>query len=201
MDGILAWLSELPPAALYGALALIAAVENVFPPFPADTVVAFGAFLAARGEGTLLGVFLATWFGNVAGAMLMYALGRWIGTERLQRRLGGAKAVQRVRDFHARYGAVAIFLSRFLPAVRAVVPPVAGALRVSAPRAAVLMGAASAIWYGIIAVLGFRIGDDWERLSAAVTSSTRIIGLVAAGIVIVAALVVWLRRRGARDTS
>ena len=198
---MLAWLSGLPAAALYGALALIAAVENVFPPFPADTVVAFGAFLAARGEGTLLGVFLATLIGNVVGAMLMYALGRWIGTERLERRLGGAKAVQRVRDFHARYGVAAIFLSRFLPGVRAVVPPVAGALGVSAFRAALLMGSASAIWYGVIAVLGYRVGDDWERLSAAVASSTRIIGFTAIGIVIVAALVVWLRRRGVRDAS
>ena len=39
MSGILDWLESLPVAALYGCLAIIAAIENIFPPVPADTVV------------------------------------------------------------------------------------------------------------------------------------------------------------------
>ena len=50
MSGILDWLETLPVAALYAALAIIAAIENIIPPVPADTVVAFGSFLAARGH-------------------------------------------------------------------------------------------------------------------------------------------------------
>ena len=65
MGGILDWLESLPVGALYASLALVAAIENIFPPVPADTVVAFGSFLAARGHGTALGAFLATWVGNV----------------------------------------------------------------------------------------------------------------------------------------
>jgi len=79
VEGVLGWLSGLPPAALYAALAVVSAAENVFPPLPADTVVAFGAFLAARGQATLLGAFLATWLGNVSGALLVYMLGRRYG--------------------------------------------------------------------------------------------------------------------------
>ena len=68
LQDLFAWLTALPPLALYAALAVTAAVENLFPPFPADTIVAFGAFLAARGDASLPGAFLATWLGNVAGA-------------------------------------------------------------------------------------------------------------------------------------
>jgi membrane protein DedA with SNARE-associated domain len=198
---LLDWLTGLPPVALYLALAVVAGIENVFPPFPADTVVAFGAFLAARGEATLLGVILATWIGNVAGAMLMYALGRRFGAQAMARRLGGKAAFERFERFHARYGMASLFLSRFLPGVRAVVPPVAGALRIPAVRAGLLMAAASAIWYGTIAVIAFRVGDDWERLRDTVGSSVRTMGLVATVVVVVALVVVWVRRRRARSDA
>ena len=101
MQGVLDWLTALPPAVLYLVLAIVAAVENVFPPIPADTVVAFGAFLAARGHATLAGAFLATLGGNTAGAMGMYAAGRRFGAERLARRLdAGAVSVKGKTNEH-----------------------------------------------------------------------------------------------------
>jgi membrane protein DedA with SNARE-associated domain len=202
VDAFLDRLATMPVPALYAALAVVAGLENVFPPVPADTVVAFGAFLAARGQGTALGVFVTTWFGNLAGAMLIYAVGRRYGAERLERRLLGdraADAESRLRALYGKYGLMALFLSRFLPGVRAIVPPLAGALRVPALRAAVAMGAASAIWYGGISYVAFRIGADWERLSGTVGRYGRI--SAAAGAVLVAiALAVWLVVRWRRET-
>ena len=55
---MLAWLAGLPPAAVYVVLALLAVVENVVPPVPADAAVALGAFLSHRGVTTPLAVFL-----------------------------------------------------------------------------------------------------------------------------------------------
>ena len=171
----------MPVPALYAALAVVAALENVFPPVPADTVVAFGSFLAARGQGTALGVFLTTWAGNVGGAMLIYAVGRRYGAERLERRLLGDRAVEaelRLRALYGKYGLAALFVSRFLPGVRAIVPPLAGALRIPALRAAVAMGAASAVWYGAISYLAFRIGADWDQLSGTVSRYGRVAAIV-----------------------
>ena len=201
MDGLLEWLTELPTGALYVVLALVAAIENVFPPFPADTVVAFGSFLAARGQGTLLGAFLSTLAGNLLGALLMFMVGRRFGAERLERRFGGQGAMLKFRVFHAKYGNPALFLSRFLPGVRAIVPPAAGALRLPPVRAMLLMGSASAIWYGTIAFLGYRLGDDWDRLYAAVKSSTRLMGLIAVGLVALVLIALWVRRRYARERA
>ena len=47
MDAILGWLLTLSPATLYTVIAATAALENIFPPFPSDVVVAFGSFVAA----------------------------------------------------------------------------------------------------------------------------------------------------------
>ena len=58
IESLLAWLSQLPPAAVYAVLALLAAVENVIPPVPSDAAVALGAFLSNRGLTTPLGVFV-----------------------------------------------------------------------------------------------------------------------------------------------
>jgi membrane protein DedA with SNARE-associated domain len=196
VQGFLDWLSSLPPFALYAALAVTAAAENIFPPLPADTVVAFGSFLAARGHGTAIGSFLATWVGNVAGAMVMYLAGRRFGAERVIRRLGGGEtAQQRLRALYGKQGVWALALSRFLPAVRALVPPFAGALRIPPIKAGAAIAVASAVWYGAITYLAFRVGANWEELAARVTAWGKLVGLVALAVAVVVAAVWWARRR------
>lgn len=194
---MLDWLSGLPPVALYAALAAAAAIENFFPPFPADTVVAFGSFLAARGAGSAIGSFLATWLGNVGGAMAVYALGRRYGAEWLARRFGGSGAQDRVQALYQRYGVLALALSRFLPGVRAVVAPLAGALRVPPLQAAVAIGAASAVWYGGITYLAYHVGSDWEELQRMIGSAGRGVAIAAAVVIAIGAAVWFVRRRRA----
>jgi membrane protein DedA with SNARE-associated domain len=190
------WLSGLPPAALYLALAVTAGLENIFPPLPADTVVAFGSFLAARGHGTAAGSFLSTWVGNIAGAMLMYYAGQRFGAERLTRRLGGSTGAQRrLHGLYGRHGVWALAFSRFLPGIRALVPPFAGALRIGPLKAAAAMGLASAVWYGAITWLAFQVGASWDELAARVASWGKVVGLVAAGLAALAVAVWYLRRR------
>jgi membrane protein DedA with SNARE-associated domain len=195
------WLTGLPIGALYLAIAIIAAIENFFPPVPADTIVALGAFLAARGHGTALGSFVATWIGNVGGAMVMYAIGRRFGAERLDRRFLGERgpaAESRIAALYGRYGIFALFLSRFLPGVRAVVPPVAGALRVPPIRAAAAIGLASSIWYGLITYAGFYLGSDWESVLATMREYGTIAGIVAGVVLTIGVLVWWMRSRRTR---
>ncbi|PYP80161.1 MAG: hypothetical protein DMD35_05255 [Gemmatimonadetes bacterium] len=88
--GLVEWLSHVPLSVLYLLMAAFAAVENVFPPVPADTVVALGSWLAARGQGSAFWAIFATWVGNVAGAGAMYVVGRRHGTAWMHRRGGMA---------------------------------------------------------------------------------------------------------------
>ncbi|HEU4632026.1 MAG TPA: DedA family protein [Gemmatimonadaceae bacterium] len=199
LQELFGWLTSLPPLALYAALAVSAATENVFPPLPADTIVAFGAFLAAHGEASLAGAFLVTWVGNVTGALLMYSLGRRFGAEWLARKFPAlsteGQAGQRISRLYERWGVPALFVSRFLPAARALVPPVAGALRVRPLTAILAIALASGLWYGAIAVLAYRIGERWSDLAATIGSAGRWVGIAAVGVTAVVAIVVLVRRR------
>ena len=199
IDRLLDWFAALPAALLYLALAVTAAAENVFPPLPADTVVAFGSFIAARGEASPVATFLSIMVGNIAGAMAMYWVGWRYGSDRIMRRLGGAGAGEaRLQAMYARWGLGAIAISRFLPGIRAIVPPFAGALRVGALRAGLAMTLASALWYGLITYFAYQAGANFDALRARMVQGQKWLGVGAAVIVVLALGVWWVRRRRTR---
>ncbi|HEX6965765.1 MAG TPA: DedA family protein [Gemmatimonadaceae bacterium] len=194
MDAFFTWMSELPAAVLYLALAAAAATENVFPPFPADTVVAFGSFLAAHQRAAFVGAFLAAWLGNVAGAVMVYGIARGAGGALWGTRFvprDGSDAAGRLRAFYERRGLVALAISRFVPGVRALVPPVAGALEVPVVPFALVIAAASALWYGIITLAAYRLAADWTAVERFISSFTHGVAIIA-GVVGALALAGWL---------
>jgi membrane protein DedA with SNARE-associated domain len=199
MTDVLSWLSTLPEPLLYGALVLAAFAENIFPPLPADTVIALGAFVAARGSGTALGVWTATMLGNLGGAMAMYGLGHRYGLPWLLQRfpaLFPSGATDRVSARFKTQGLLAVIVSRLLPGVRAVVPPVAGAMGLGAVRALIAMSLASGAWYGLVCVLAFRAGANADALLERIADEQQTVGLVAAGVVVLAVMVIgWRTRR------
>ena len=197
MEGVLTWLGELPPAVLYIVLALVAATENFVPPIPADVIVAFGSFLAAREHRSPIPTIIAVVIGNVGGALGMFALGRRYGADWIRSRLRvmGEGGEQRVRGWYDRFGLPALFLSRFLPAVRAVVPPLAGAIRVPVVGAIAAIGIASTIWYTTIAILAYRLGSEWSRIAGAIKEFETTAAIVAGVIIVVGISVWWVTRR------
>lgn len=176
----------------------------MIPPVPSDAAVALGAFLSSRGLTTPLGVFAVTWLSNLAGAAAVYFMARRYGRRLFAtgvgRRLLAPRSLAIIEREYLRFGVAGIFISRFLPGIRAVVPPFAGLVGLSAGRTLVPMGIASAIWYGGITILGSVIGTEWERISRIITGVNRTLGIIAA--IAIAAGVVWYlrrRRQRARD--
>jgi membrane protein DedA with SNARE-associated domain len=198
VEGVLTWLGGLPPVALYIVLALVAATENFVPPIPADVIVAFGSFLAAREHRSPIPTIIAVIIGNVGGALAMFSLGRRFGADWIRRRFRvmGEGGEQRIRAWYDRFGLPALFLSRFLPAVRAVVPPLAGAIRVPVVGATAAIAIASAIWYTTIAILAYRLGSEWSRIAGAIKQFQTTAAIVA-GVIVVGGIIAWwvMRRR------
>jgi membrane protein DedA with SNARE-associated domain len=196
------WVATIPISALYALLAVAAFVEGIFPPVPADLVVALGSFLAARRGASLPATAACIVAGSVAGAMVVYAIVRRFGASWLHARLKRAgidNVEKKLEMMYSHYGMTALFVSRFLPVFRAVAPPMAGAMRVPPVRTAAVFLLASSIWYGAIAWLAFRVGDDWLVMQAAVRHFARRVGVVALVAAVLFAIVVFIvvRRRAA----
>jgi membrane protein DedA with SNARE-associated domain len=198
LENFIERLSSVPLVVLYPTLGLLAAVENIFPPLPTDAVVAFGSFLAARGQGNPWATFFITWLSNVAGAAGMYWAGRRYGRSVLTRGYAkwiGPEAEIRLERSYRRYGIPSLFVSRFLPAVRAVVPIFAGAAKLPFIPVLTIMALASGIWYAFLTIIAFRAGSDWETLQSTIANYSRAIMILATVMVLAAAAIWWKKRR------
>jgi membrane-associated protein len=199
-ERLLDWVGGLPPAAVYLVLAALSSVENVFPPAPADVAVVFGAFLSRRGliSAPLLG--LVCWLANTASSAGMYFLARARGKRFFASgwpsKLLPPASVKALERAYRKHGTLGIFVSRFLPGVRAAVTPFAGVVGISPARALVPSASASAIWYAFLVIAGAALGRNWEATQRLLGDTNRVLG--AFGLVAAVLIAVWLwKRRGA----
>ena len=194
MDRLFDILDGLSPTTLYALLALVSFIEAIFPPMPADVIVALGAFLAARQKANLyltIGMIVS---GMSLGSTVVYWVARRYGSAWMHqklRKLGVDTAERRLEALYGRYGLGALFIGRFVPGLRMFVPPAAGMLRVPFWRAISLITLASVIWYGLIAALAFRVGSDWEVFRFSIERVLARVGYTAAAALLVALLVGW----------
>ena len=179
-------------------LGLLAAVENLIPPVPADTAVALGAFLSQRGVISLPAVYAVTLGSNIAGAAAVYFAARRYGRRLFStsagRRLLTPAALAAVEREYLRFGLVGIFVGRFLPGFRGVVAPFAGLANLSPARALIPMTLASAIWYGAVTLLGAAIGSRWQDIAALLGGINRTLAIVG-GVAVAIVVLLWVRRR------
>jgi len=198
---ILDWLFNLPPLLIYLVIGAGAAIENVVPPVPADTFVLLGAFVAANGNASPLVVFLVTWGANVGSALFVLGLARRFGPvfferHRFGRRLIRPRQLDRIARFYAKWGTPAILASRFLPAFRAIVPVFAGITRVPVRRVIVPVAAASALWYGVLVVLGTTAGRNLNTILELLNRAGVVLVIVAAALLVLAGVWWWKTRHG-----
>jgi membrane protein DedA with SNARE-associated domain len=203
VDGFLSWVSGLSGLAVYGVLMALSALENIFPPVPADVAVVLGAFLARQGTVSAPILGAACWLANTASAAGMYfyarAHGRRFFATGWRRKLMPPEAIAALETAYRRHGVYGIFLSRFLPGIRAAVTPFAGVAGVAPARALIPAAAASAIWYAFLIAAGSFLGLSWPRARAVLDDANRVLALLASLAVVLVALLVWRHARRRRE--
>jgi len=200
LERLLDALASLPLVPTYLVLMALSAIENVFPPVPADTAVALGAFLARRGEVSVVPLAVLCWLANTTSAAGTYFFARRHGRSFFHEGWGSKimppQVLAALEEAYARWGTAGIFLSRFLPGVRAAVTPFAGVAGLPPARALVPAAVASLIWYAFLAFAGYEVAENWEAVKALVADTNRALG--AAALLLVAVAVVWFWRRSQR---
>jgi membrane-associated protein len=134
---------------------------------PGDSVVLVTA-TANRGFLEWLLLLLAVITGSLAGESVGYVIGAWFGDRLRASRLG-----QRIGEHHwlraerwlNRRGGVAIFISRFLPVLHALVPVTVGASDVPYRRFFAWTAPACTLWALIYVSVGTAAGSSYRALS------------------------------------
>jgi membrane protein DedA with SNARE-associated domain len=196
LTGLVGLLADLVTALGPWGVALAVAIENVFPPIPSEAVLPFAGFVVARDGGTPWIMVGASTAGSVAGAVLLYELGRRLGLARTRRWLASlplveVEEVDRAVAWFDRHGRSSVLLGRCVPIVRSLVSLPAGASGMPRLQFLALTTLGAAAWNTIWVLAGFVLGDRWE--SAAAYS-----GVLGNAILVLAALAVarfaWRRR-------
>jgi membrane-associated protein len=140
---------------------------------PGDSLLFTAGLLCATGAGalhlSLPWVLLAAPVGALLGAQVGFLIGRRAGRPLLERTRNPkvARGVRRAEELFARYGpAKAIVLARFIPVVRTVLNPVAGALHTSARTFTVWQVVGGLVWTVGLVLAGYALGASIPGVDA-----------------------------------
>jgi membrane protein DedA with SNARE-associated domain len=165
-------------------------LENLFPPYPGDTVTFIGGYMAGTGLLTFSLVFFSASLGCLAGAMLLYVLGKDKGRGIFLRNKGvvfNKAQLERVELWFKRYGEKVLVLSRFLPGVRSVVALTAGIGNVKIQKMAGYTLISILLWNSIILFSAFKIQKNWREILGMIQVYNKVVLTV-----VILILIVWL---------
>lgn len=173
---ILFALNPLSPTSLLGAFGVLAVLFTLFAEtgllvgffLPGDSLLFTAGLLCAAPSGSRLHlslplVLLAAATGALSGAQVGYLIGRRAGRPLLRRvrRRALVTAITRTESLLSRYGyGKTIVLARFIPIVRTVMNPLAGALDVPARTFVTWQVVGGLLWSVGVTVAGYLLGSS-----------------------------------------
>jgi len=155
----------------YFGIFLLIFIENVFPPIPSEAVLLFGGALTVTTAMNVYGTILSATAGSLAGAIVLYALGRIFQAEHLKKLFSGKfgqvlclrpEYVDQAEHWFLRYEAKAVFICRCVPLVRSIISIPAGFAKMKIIRFLILTALGSAVWNTVLVCTGAWLGSAWE---------------------------------------
>lgn len=160
---------------------------------PGEIAAVLGGVLASRGHLSLPLIIVIVVAAAISGPFIGYEIGRRMGDRlfraRPLRRVQGG--VDRTRVVLARRGGAAVLLGRFVAIVRALMPAAAGAAQVRYRTFTLYNVLGGLIWGVGYVLLGYLAGSAYAAIEREVGTGLAI-GI---GVLVVAAIAVWLYRR------
>lgn len=155
---------------------------------PSTAVLVGAGTLIGMGQLHFLPIYVSATFGAVAGDAISYWIGH-VGKQRIK----GVWPFSRYRSllargesFFERHGAKSIFIGRFIPGVKAVVPGIAGMMGMSAIRFSIINVVSAFIWTAAHLLPGMGLG---RGLNVAGSANPRLVAVLAA--IVFMAVVAW----------
>ncbi|WP_033543056.1 DedA family protein [Planococcus sp. CAU13] len=166
------WITSVMESYGYGGVFFLILLENIFPPIPSEIVLTVGGFMTTTTRLSIAGVIAASTAGSVAGAIILYCLGRWLSVERLEgvvEKYGKWLRVKK-QDLHKadawfdRYGMWTVFFGRLIPVVRSLISIPAGMSGMKLKWFLLFTISGTLIWNTILVIVGAAVGENREAI-------------------------------------
>lgn len=211
LSGLSDWVVDVIDRLGYIGVALLVALENLFPPIPSEIVLPFAGFVARDGKATLPGMILAATIGSIVGAWVLYGIAAWIGPERMERfllrygkwlRLTPADVAKAERWFDRR-AVVAVLVGRCVPLIRSLVSIPAGFRRMDFRVFTLYTALGALIWNTALVGAGYALRSQWHDVEPVLDIVQYVV------IALIVAAILWLlwarvfspQARAARSSS
>jgi membrane protein DedA with SNARE-associated domain len=164
------WVTDVIDRLGYVGVALLVALENLFPPIPSEIVLPFAGFVARDGRAALPGMILAATIGSLVGAWVLYGTAAAIGPDRFHRfldrygrwfRLTSADIAKAERWFDKR-AVIGVLLGRCVPLVRSLVSIPAGFRRMRFGAFTLYTAIGSLLWNTGLIGAGYLLRENWH---------------------------------------
>lgn len=156
----------------YVGIALLIAIENIFPPIPSEVVLTFGGFMTTRSDMNIWLVSLSATLGSVTGAVVLFYIGKLIPAPRLARAADRWGRILRIKTrdlikaklWFDRRGSLTVFICRFIPVVRSLISIPAGMAHMKIGKFLLYTTLGTAVWNMVWVYLGALAGENWESI-------------------------------------
>lgn len=153
----------------YIGIALLIAIENIFPPIPSEVILTFGGFMTTYSNMNIWLVVLFATIGSVVGAIVLYSIGRLLSPERLSWLIDKVEPILRIKKedvnkaeaWFNKKGNFTVFFCRFIPIVRSLISIPAGMASMNFGSFLIFTAMGSAIWNIVLVYLGSVFGANW----------------------------------------
>lgn len=172
LDNLTDWATEIVERLGYLGVALLVAIENVFPPIPSEVVLGLAGYTASRGDAWVVGMIIAATIGSVVGAWVLYGFSAAVGPVRLRAviiRYGawvgfGETDLDRAESWFDRRSRSAVLVCRCVPLIRSLISIPAGFRRMPLGAFTLFTLIGSLVWNTVLITAGYLLADQWEKV-------------------------------------
>lgn len=197
ITGIIEYLSHIVISMIseldYFGVFLAMAIESACIPLPSEIIMPFSGYLAFKGEFNFWLVGIVGAFGNLAGSLVAYYIGKWEGLPLVEKYgkyiLISHHDIKTAHKWFEKHGKSTVFFTRLLPVVRTFISLPAGISEMNVVTFSVYTFLGALPWSLLLAYIGFKLGENWNTLGDYFHKAD-----LAIGIVIIIAVIWYVRR-------
>ncbi|OHB17678.1 MAG: alkaline phosphatase [Parcubacteria group bacterium RIFCSPLOWO2_01_FULL_40_65] len=169
VESVSRWALSIINQSGYFGIFILSALESAAIPIPSEVIIPFSGFLAEQGRFSFWLVVAVATIANTVGSIFLYLIslkgGRWILEKYGKYILISSHELDFADDIFSKYGSKIVFIGRILPIARTFISIPAGVTRMNFSKFVSYTVLGSLPWNFILALIGFKAGENWDILS------------------------------------